>query len=169
MKMTDDLAETFNDQITMELGSSIAYLQMAAYFEGRNLVGMASWMRQQAEEEKEHAHKFIDFVLDRGNDVKIGSVKAPKSEFESPEQVFEAALAQEQAVSASIHDIYRLASDKDDLACFPLLQWFINEQNEEESTVETILERVRLAGGDSSAILLLDAELGARGAHPAQE
>ena len=163
MRMTDDLTATFNDQITMELGASISYLQMAAYFEGKNLVGMASWMRQQAEEEKVHAHKFIDFVLDRGNDVKIGSIKAPKSEFETAEKVFEAALAHEQAVSVAIHDIYRLASDKDDLACFPLLQWFIAEQNEEESTVETILERVRLASGDSSAILLLDAELGARG------
>lgn len=162
MKMTDDLTATYNDQITMELGSSIAYLQMAAYFEGKNLVGMASWMRQQAEEEKVHAHKFIDFVLDRGNEVKIGAINAPKSEFGSTEEVFEAALAQEQAVSAAIHDIYRLASDKGDLASFPLLQWFINEQNEEESTVETILERVRYAGADSSAILLLDAELGAR-------
>ena len=163
MKMTDDLTATYNDQITMELGSSVAYLQMAAYFEGKNLVGMASWMRQQAEEEKEHAHKFMDFVLDRGNDVKIGSIKAPKSEFDSTEQVFEAALAQEQAVSQAIHDIYRLAADKGDLASFPLLQWFIDEQNEEEANVETILERVRYAGGDSSAILLLDAELGARG------
>ena len=167
--MTDDLAATFNDQITMELGTSIAYIQMAAHFEAKNLVGMASWMRQQAEEEKDHAHKFIGFVLDRGNDVEIGSITAPQSQFESTEQVFEAALAQEQAVSAAIHDIYRLASDKDDLACFPLLQWFIDEQNEEESTVATILERVRLAGGDSSAILLLGAELGARGAQAAQE
>ena len=163
MKMTDDLAATYNAQITMELGSSIAYLQMAAYFEGKNLVGMASWMRQQAEEEKVHAHKFMDFVLDRGNEVEIGSIQAPRSEFQSAEQVFEAALAQEQSVSRAIHDIYRLAADEGDLASFPLLQWFIAEQNEEESTVETILERVRYAGGDSSAILLLDAELGARG------
>ena len=162
MKMTDDLTATYNDQITMELGSSIAYLQMAAYFEGKNLVGMASRLRQQAEEETVHDHKFMDFVLDRGNEVKIGAINAPKSEFGSTEEVFEAALAQEQAVSAAIHDIYRLASDKGDLASFPLLQWFINEQNEEESTVETILERVRYAGADSSAILLLDAELGAR-------
>ncbi len=163
MKMPDDLAATYNDQITMELGSSVAYLQMAAYFEGKNLIGMASWMRQQAEEETAHAHKFMNFVLGRGNDVQIGDIPAPVSAFSSTEQVFEAALAQEQAVSKSIHDIYRLASEKGDLASYPLLQWFIDEQNEEESTVDTILERVRLAGGDSSAILLLDAELGARG------
>jgi ferritin len=71
-------------------------------------------------------------------------------------------LHQEQAVTRAIHDLYRLASDSGDLASFPFLQSFIAEQNEEEATVETILERLRLAGGESSAILLLDSQLGAR-------
>ncbi|HEX6286709.1 MAG TPA: ferritin [Acidimicrobiia bacterium] len=162
MKLPDDLARAFNDQITMELASSVAYLQMAAYFDGENLTGMSSWMKAQAEEEKVHAHRFLQFVLDRGNPVKIGSIEAPRSDFESVEQVFETALAQEQRVTMAIHDIYRLASDGGDLASFPFLQSFIEEQNEEEATVETILERVRLAGGESSAILLLDSELGGR-------
>jgi len=162
MKLPDDLARAFNDQITMELASSVAYLQMAAYFDGENLTGMGSWMKAQAEEEKVHAHRFLQFVLDRGNPVKIGSIEAPRSDFESVEQVFETALAQEQRVTEAIHDIYRLASDGGDLASFPFLQSFIEEQNEEEATVETILERVRLAGGESSAILLLDSELGGR-------
>ena len=162
MKLPDDLARAFNDQITMELASSVAYLQMAAYFEGENLIGMGSWMKAQAEEEMVHAHRFLQFVLDRGNPVKIGSIEAPSSDFASVEQVFETALAQEQRVTKAIHDIYRLASDGGDLASFPFLQSFIEEQNEEEAMVETILERVRLAGGESSAILLLDSELGSR-------
>jgi ferritin len=163
MKMSDELASAFNDQITMEMASSVAYLQMSAHFETENLTGMASWMRMQAEEEKEHAHRFMDFVLDRGNRVALGAIEAPESGFESVEQVFATALEQEQAVTRSIHDIYRLAADKGDLASYPFLQEFIEEQNEEEATIETILERVRLAGGESSAILLLDSELGARG------
>lgn len=162
MKMPDDLAKAFNDQITMELASSLAYLQMAAHFDGENLTGMGAWMKAQAEEEKEHAHLFLQFVLDRGNAVKIGSIDGPRSDFESVQQVFEAALAQERAVTASIHDIYRLASDTGDLASYPFLQTFIAEQIEEESMVETILERVRLTAGESSAILLLDRELGGR-------
>jgi ferritin len=162
MKMPDDLAKAFNDQITMELGSTITYLQMAAYFNGENLTGMGKWMRAQAEEEKRHAHRFMDFVLDRGNAVAIGAIDAPKADFGSVQQVFETALAQERAVTASIHDIYRLAAETGDLASYPFLQTFIEEQNEEESMVETILERVRLAGAESSAILLLDSELGAR-------
>ncbi|MFP4552640.1 MAG: ferritin [Actinomycetota bacterium] len=164
MKMPDELAAAVNDQITMEMASSVAYLQMSAHFEAENLTGMASWMRMQAEEEKDHAHRFMDFVLDRGNSVRLGSIEAPESSFESVEHVFKTALEQEQSVTKAIHDIYRLASDKGDLASFPFLQEFIEEQNEEEATVETILERVRLAGGESSAILLLDRELGARGA-----
>jgi ferritin len=162
MKMPDDLAKAFNAQITKELASSVAYLQMSAHFEGENLTGMATWMRMQSQEEKEHADRFIDFVLDRGNTVEIGVIDAPPSSFDSVATVFEAALAQEQAVTQSIHDLYRLASDEGDLASFPLLQWFINEQNEEEATVETILERIRLAGAESSAVLLLDTELGSR-------
>jgi len=164
MKMPDELAAAVNDQITMEMASSVAYLQMSAHFEAENLTGMASWMRMQAEEEKDHAHRFMDFVLDRGNSVRLGAIEAPESSFESVEHVFKTALEQEQAVTKAIHDIYRLASDKGDLASFPFLQEFIKEQNEEEATVETILERVRLAGGESSAILLLDRELGSRGA-----
>lgn len=161
--MSDELANAFNDQITMELASSVAYLQMSAHFEAENLTGMASWMRMQSEEEKEHAHRFLEFVLDRGNPVSLGSIEAPQSTFDSAEQLFETALRQEQGVTRAIHDLYRLASDSGDLASFPFLQGFIAEQNEEEATVETILERVRLAGGESSAILLLDNELGARG------
>lgn len=163
MRMPDDLAVAFNQQITMELASSVAYLQMSVYFESENLIGMASWMRMQAEEENDHAHRFMKFVLDRGNPVRLGAIEAPTADFESVEAVFAAALAQEQAVTRAIHDLYRVASQGDDLASFPFLQGFIQEQIEEEATVETILERVRLAGGESSAVLLLDRELGTRG------
>jgi ferritin len=162
VKLPDDLARAFNDQITMELASSIAYLQMAAHLDHENLVGMAQWMRMQSEEEKEHAHRFMKFVLDRGNPVRLEAIAAPKSDFESVESVFATSLAQEQAVTLAIHDIYRMASEQGDLASFPFLQTFIEEQNEEEAMVETILERVRLAGGESSAILILDRELGGR-------
>lgn len=163
MRMPDDLAVGFNDQITMEFASSVAYWQMSAHFEAGNLTGMAAWMRMQAEEEKDHAHRFMSFVLDRGNGVKLGPIEAPESTFESVEHVFKIALNREQDVTKAIHDLYRMASDNGDLASYPFLQSFIAEQNEEEAMVETILERVRLAGGESSALLLLDSELGARG------
>jgi ferritin len=164
--MPDDLEAAFNRQVTMELTSATAYLQIAAFFSDRNLVGMSAWMRAQASEERAHADRFFDFVLDRGNQVRIGDTPAPMAEFDGPEQAFEAALDQERAVTEAIHTLYRLASDLGDLASFPFLQAFIAEQNEEESAVQTILDRLRLASGDSGAIFLLDHELGARGGEP---
>lgn len=160
--MNDELAAAYNDQVTLELASSIAYLQMSAYFEGRNLIGMPGWMRAQAAEETAHAHRFLQFMLDRGNDVRISDIPAPSADFASPEAVFEASLTQERFVTKSIHDLFRLAQKNDDLESQPFLSSFIEEQIEEEASVESILERVRLSGGESSALLMLDTELGGR-------
>jgi len=165
MRMPEDLEAAFNRQVTMELTSATAYLQMAAFFANRNLIGMSGWMRAQAAEERAHADRFFDFIVDRGNTVQLGDVPAPRSDFAGPEEAFEASLAQEQAVTEAIHGLYRLASERGDLASFPFLQTFIAEQNEEESMVQTILDRLRLAGGDSGAIFLLDHELGTRGSN----
>jgi len=162
MRLPTDLADGFNHQITLEIESSLAYLQMAAYFESVSLSGFASWMRLQSDEERVHALKFFDFVLDRGNEVQLGDVAAPRASFDGAVDVFEAALAQEREVSESIRNLYTLATSSGDAASFPLLQWFLEEQVEEESTVEEILDQLKLVGGDGGALLLLDRELGAR-------
>ena len=162
MKMPEELERAFNDQVTMELKSANAYLQMASWLSFENLDGMASWMRAQTEEERDHAELFLDFVLDRGGRVVLGAVGAPAFEFSSPLEVFETALSQEEAVTKSIHDLYRLADDLGDLSSTPFLQEFIREQNEEEATVGAIVDRLRIADGQSSALLLLDRELGSR-------
>ena len=164
MKMSDALAGKFNDQITLELESSIAYLQMAAYFDARSLKGMASWMRIQADEERLHALKFFDFVLDRGNKIQIGSIPAPSLQLDSALGAFRTALAQEERVSSAIGDLYRIASDDVDAASYPLLQWFLEEQVEEESIVSEIVDRLELIGDDGGALLELDRELGTRSA-----
>lgn len=162
MQMKPELAEAFNEQITLELESSLAYLQMAAYFDAASLPGMASWMRVQSEEERAHALKFFDYVLDRGNEVRIGSIAAPSGEFGNAEDVFATALSQEQKVSAAIADLHRMATESADAASFPILQWFLEEQVEEESTVGEILDQVRLIGDNGAALLQLDRELAAR-------
>jgi ferritin len=162
MKMSEKLAKAFSEQVTMELSSSVAYLQMSAWFDSIDLPGMASWMRIQSEEERQHALRFMDFVLDRGNKLVIGERKKPKAEFESPKGVFEAALAQEQTTTTSIRDLYLRASEEKDVESYPLLDWFLTEQVEEESTVQKILGQLGHAGKDGSALLMLDRELGAR-------
>ena len=166
MKMPEALESAFNEQVTMELASATSYLQMAAYFSHQNLGGMSSWMREQAGEERSHADRFLDFILDRGGKAQIGAVPAPQSEFSGPDEVFVAALAQEEAVTEAIHDLYRLATDLGDLSSFPFLQAFISEQNEEEAMVSSIVDRLRLAGGESSSLLLIDHELGTRVGDP---
>jgi ferritin len=162
MKMSEKLAKSFSEQVTMELSSSVAYLQMSAWFDSIDLPGMASWMRIQSEEERQHALRFMDFVLDRGNKLVIGERKKPKSDFDSPKGVFEFALAQEQSTTTSIRDLYLKASEEKDVESYPLLDWFLTEQVEEESTVQKILGQLGHAGKDGSALLMLDRELGAR-------
>jgi len=166
MKLPIEMERALNAQVTMELASASSYLQMAAYFSDQNLDGMSAWMRAQAGEERSHADRFLDFILARGGKAIIGELAAPQSEFSGPEGVFAAALAQEEAVTAAIHELYRLADRLGDLASIPFLQGFIAEQNEEEAMVSSIVDRLKLAGGQSGALFLLDHELGAREGDP---
>lgn len=162
MEMSKELETLFNRQITLELGSSNAYLQMSAYLDSHSLTGMAEWMRIQAEEERDHALRFLQFVLDRGNEVAIGAIDAPDASFDGPSAVFAAALAQERAVTASISELYDAAQRDADVASLPLLQEFLTEQVEEEAAVGEVLDRLNLAGSSGGALLELDRELGDR-------
>ncbi|MGH8928784.1 MAG: ferritin [Acidimicrobiia bacterium] len=162
MKMSDKLTQSFSDQVTMEITASLAYLQMSAWFESIDLTGMASWMRIQSEEERLHAIRFIDFVLDRGNTPIIGETAKPRASFGSLKEVFEAALAQEQSVTQSIRALYLQASEEKDIESYSLLDAFLTEQVEEESTIQRILGQLGHAGQDGSALLMLDRELGTR-------
>jgi ferritin len=160
--MSAALEDAYNDQITLEFASAYAYLQMAAFFADANLPGFANWMRQQAEEERTHAMKFFDFVLDRGNQVELRAVPAPSADYTSPLSVFEASLSHEQTVTRAIHDLYSQAVEEKDYESLPLLHWFIDEQVEEEATVSELIEQIAMAGDNGAALLLLDRELGAR-------
>jgi ferritin len=164
MSMNQAMNSALNDQITMELQAAHSYLAMAAWFDSAGFPGMAAWMHAQSAEETQHALKFYQFVLDRGGRVELGSIDAPKSDFESIAAVFEAGLGQEKEVTASINNLYGLALDEKDFASLPLLDWFITEQIEEESTFFQILDDLNLAGDRAEAIIFLDRELGARGA-----
>jgi len=129
--MSDQLTALFNLQVTMELGASISYLQMAFYLEAESLTGTAAWMRAQSDEEKAHAVRFADFVVDRGNEVEIGTVEAPLHSFDGVESVFEAALSQERGVTAAISEMYTTAHAEADVSALALIQEFLTEQVEE--------------------------------------
>ncbi len=167
--MSDRLAVAYNDQITLEFASSHAYLQLAAYFSDASLTGFESWMRAQAEEERIHALKFFDFVLDRGNRVELGPIAGPGGMPASPVEAFEVALSHEHKVTKAIQDLHTLAREEGDGASNALLEWFLTEQVEEEATVGEILGQLRFADGNTAAILMLDREYAGRpGPAPAQ-
>jgi ferritin len=154
--------EAINDQIKNELYSGYLYLSMSAYFEGENLQGFAHWMRLQAEEEQEHALKFFDYVHERGGRVVLQAIDQPPVEFASALAVFELTLEHERKVTGLIHDLYALALEENDYASQVMLQWFIDEQVEEESNAEQIVETLKMVGDQGQALLMLDRQLGQR-------
>lgn len=162
MQLSESLTRAYNAQIKLEFESSFVYLQMAGDFELRSLPGFSHWMRLQSQEEYGHAMKFINFVLERGGRLELLALDKPSPTPETVVGAFEAALRHEQRVTKAIHDLYTLALEERDYASLPLLQWFVNEQTEEEATVSTILERLRMVGDDRTGILFMDRELGQR-------
>ncbi|MBI3243561.1 MAG: ferritin [Chloroflexi bacterium] len=154
--------DAINNQIAMEFYSSYIYLSMSAHFEAETLPGFANWMRIQSGEEHLHAMKLFDFINSRGGRVVLQALPQPPVEFGSPLEILQKALEHEQKVSASINNLYGLAAKENDYASQVMLQWFVNEQVEEEKTATAIVEQLKRIGNDGPALLLLDRELGAR-------
>jgi ferritin len=156
------IQDAMNEQIKNELYSAHQYLAMAAYCESVNLPGFASWMRMQAQEEREHAMKFYGHIQDRDGRVVLQAIDQPIIEFASPLEVFEKALEQEQAVTADINELYALAVRENDYASQVFLQWFVMEQVEEEKNVGDVVQTLKMSGEKNEALLLFDRELGER-------
>ena len=170
MKLSTDLEKKFNEQITLEFEASIVYRQLAIEADQQDLPGIAAWLRHQADEEIVHANKFIDHVVDRDGQARIGAIAAPEvAPGLSMKEVFAAALAHEQKVSEAIRELYRSADKEGDYDSRPLLNWFVDEQIEEEATASEILGRLELIGDDGSGLLRLDAELGQRPAESTED
>ena len=162
MKIKKSIEKALNDQIRMELSSAYTYLSMAAYFERRAFNGFAQWMRLQREEEHGHAMRFYDYLHDRDGRVELQAIDKPEHDFSSPLDVFERSLAQEREVTASIHSLYDLAVKEKDHATVSMLKWFVDEQVEEEKSVQDMVDRLKLAGDHPGALLILDKEAGQR-------
>ena len=160
------MEEAFNAQLNAEYYSSYLYLSMAAYFESTDLPGFANWMRVQEQEEKFHALKFYDYIVERGGRVALQAIEAPPTEWASPRDVFEATLTHEQKVTGLINDLVFLARDERDNASEIFLQWFVTEQVEEEDNVNTILAQLRLIKDKPQGLLMLDKDLGQRAFTP---
>lgn len=157
------LNHALNEQIKHELDSAYLYLSMASYCESINLDGFSGWMKSQSTEEYEHAMKFYDFLHERGADVELLPIEKPPESFGSPLELFEKALENEQRVTKLIHKLYETALDEKDYPAQVMLHWFIQEQVEEEDMVNKIIERLKLAGDQGAALLMMDRQLAQRG------
>jgi len=157
------MQDALNEQINKEFYSSYLYLSMAAYFEDKNLTGFAHWMRLQADEEREHAMKFYDFLLDAGGRVQLKAIEAPATEWKSNLEVAEQVAEHEGKVTASIHNLYEMALQEKEYPAQVMLQWFISEQVEEEKNAAELVAKLRLIEERGTAVLMLDHRLSKRG------
>ena len=162
--LSKKMQDAINEQIKNELYSGYLYLAMAAYAEEQNLPGFAHWMKAQCQEEVEHAMKFFDYVAERGGRVELKAIDEPPVEFDSPTALFEMTLAHEKKVTALINDLYELALEEKDYASQVLLQWYSEEQVEEENSASQILDTLERIGDKGHALVSLDRELGRRAA-----
>jgi len=156
------IQEALNQQINEEMYSAYLYLAMAAQFDAMNLGGFSHWMEKQAQEEMEHAMKFYRFINERGGRVELKPINGPQIEWDSAAKMMADSLAHEQHITGCIHNLVDLATGEKDYATMNMLQWFVDEQVEEEASVSDIVEKLNLIGDRGQAIFMLDRELGAR-------
>lgn len=160
------IEKAFNEQINAETYSAYLYWSMSSAFMDMNLPGMANWMRVQALEEMTHAEKFFNYTIERGGRVKLAAIQAPPTDWSSAEEIFKHVQKHEAHVTKLINDLMDLALAEKDHAAAMFLQWFVNEQVEEEATAAEILGKLKIAGSSSPALYMLDRELGSRVFNP---
>ncbi len=156
------MQEALNQHINAEMYSSYLYLAMSAYFESLNLDGFASWMRVQSQEEALHYNKFFDYVNERGGRVLLDAIEKPPAQWSSPLDAFRATYEHEQMVSDLIDKLVEVAIEERDRATESFLKWFVDEQVEEEATVDRMVKMLEMSGESPVAMLMLDREMAAR-------
>ncbi len=158
----DKMLKELNQQINEELYSMYIYEAMAAHLEYKGYKGMATWLRVQAREEKIHADVFYNFILERQTQVELGAIAKPPKEWKGPLDVFRGAYAHEQHITGRINQMAKVAQELNDNATWKMLQWFVDEQVEEEANTSQAVQQLEIAGDQAQAVLMLDREMGAR-------
>ena len=154
-----NVEKAINEQIKKEEYSSRLYLQMATWCEVNGLGGAANFLYAQAEEEREHMLKFVHYLNDRGGHAKMMSLEQPPYEFKNIRDIFDQVMKHEEFITESINKVYEVTLNEKDYTSGNFLQWFINEQIEEESTMRGILDKMELVGDDKAGYFHIDKEL----------
>lgn len=158
----EKMQNAMNDQVSAEFYSAYLYLAMSAYLESVDLPGFANWMRVQYQEELTHGEKIFDHVIERDGRAVVKSFDEPQAEWKSPLEVFEVAYEHEKKVTALINNLVDIAVSEKDHASQVFLQWFVNEQVEEEASVKAIVQQLKLIGDSRGGLFQVDRELGRR-------
>ena len=160
--ISERLVNAINEQIKHEFFSAQLYLAMAAYCASEDLNGFANFFKVQAEEEKFHAMKFFDYLIERGGRTRLTALDSPENDYASVLHAYQKAYEHEQAVTKKIYNLMDIAMDEREHATISFLKWFIDEQVEEESMFSSLLKKLGRIGNDPNALYTLDAELAQR-------
>jgi ferritin len=156
------MEKALNEQVNAELFSAYLYLSMEAYFKSLNLDGFANWMRVQTQEEMVHAMKIYEFINERNGRITLKAIDGPETNWDSPLAVFNAVYEHEQKITGLINNLVNLAIEEKDHATNTFLQWFVNEQVEEEASADQVLQQLKLMEKAPGGLFLLDRELAQR-------
>ena len=160
--LSKKLLDALTEQVNFEFYSSYTYLAMSAYAESIDFVGVANYFRVQAKEELDHAMKFYDYLFQKGGFVEVGQIDKPTTEYNGIKELFDAAYHHEQLVTKKIYALADIATEEREHATLSLLQWFIDEQVEEENNFITILKKVKRFEDNPTGMYMLDDELATR-------
>ncbi len=160
--VSEKINEIMNEQINKEFYSGYLYLSMSAHLHELGLFGFSKWLKIQAKEEVEHGLKLLDYLLERNSYITLKQIRTPEFEFKDVKSVFETLYEHEKCITNSVMSIAKLAEDECDRKTLTFIDWFIEEQVEEEQQVKDIIKRLDMFGEDTAALYLMDKELGER-------
>jgi ferritin len=160
--ISDEMQQSLFRQLNDEFSSAYLYLAMSAYCNHIDFNGAANWLKQQYEEEQMHATRIYNYLIEQGANVGLQAIPQPPNEFGTILEVFKASLRHEQKMTERLNNISDQALKEKDHATYNLLQWFVNEQVEEEATVSEIISKLKLVKDDGYGLLMIDNELGSR-------
>ena len=160
--MNEKVHELLNQQINKEFYSAYLYLDFSNYFEDEGLDGFANWYKIQAQEERDHAMLFYQYLQNENQKVTLEAIAKPDKTFSSHMDVLKAGLEHEEYVTSLINDIYAAAYNVKDFRTMQFLDWFVKEQGEEETNANDLITKMELFGSDPKSLYMLNQELAAR-------
>lgn len=164
--ISKELETAINKQINAEFWSAYLYLSMSVHFGHKGLPGFSNWFKVQFKEEQDHAHKLINYLIAKGNKVELQPIERVDTSWNSLLHAFEVTLEHEKLVTSMINNLVSIARKENDYASENMLQWFVNEQVEEEETAQGMIDALKLIGDNGFGVYTMDKELSQRSYTP---